>query len=165
MSFQLIRADAAHLPIESDSVDVIITSPPYFGQRSYQDGGEHYDGQIGAEPTPQVFLEALAAVMVECKRVLKPTGSCFVNLGDKRAGSGAPGTTSGLGLTGQVQGDRGQIARPSSDERHPARVEHALILQSFRSDYPLQGSKTKQFEQVGNAIPPPLAEHILRALI
>lgn len=96
MSYQLIRADALHLPIADASVDLIATSPPYFGQRSYQDDGEHYHGQIGSEPTPQDFLEALAAVMVECKRVLKPSGSCFVNLGDKRAGSGAPGTTSGF---------------------------------------------------------------------
>lgn len=97
MSYQLIRADALHLPIADASVDLIATSPPYFGQRSYQDDGEHYSGQIGSEPTPQEFLAALAEVMVECKRVLKPTGSCFVNLGDKRAGSGAPGTTSGFG--------------------------------------------------------------------
>lgn len=106
MSFQLIRADALRLPIADASVDVIVTSPPYFGQRSYQDNGEHYSGQVGSEPTPQEFLAALAEVMVECKRVLKPTGSCFVNLGDKRAGSGGPGTTSGLAIEGQVQGER-----------------------------------------------------------
>lgn len=60
----------------------------YFALRSYRDGGEHYDGQVGSEPTPQAFLEALWAVMSEAWRILKPTGSCFINLGDKRSGSG-----------------------------------------------------------------------------
>ena len=88
--------------MEPDSADLIVTSPPYFALRSYTDGGEHYEGQIGSEATPQAFLEALWAVTAECVRVLKPSGSIFVNLGDKYAGSGGhnnsglPGATSGL---------------------------------------------------------------------
>ena len=82
----LIRGDAIALPLADNTVDLIVTSPPYFALRSYTDGGEHYDGQIGSEPTPQAFLEALWAVTAECRRVLKPTGSMWVNLGDKYSG-------------------------------------------------------------------------------
>ena len=83
----LIRGDAIAIPLRDESVDLIVTSPPYFALRSYTDGGEHYDGQIGSEPTPQDFLEALWAVTAECRRVLKPSGSMWVNLGDKYAGT------------------------------------------------------------------------------
>jgi len=82
LSYALIRGDALRIPLRDASVDAIITSPPYFALRSYQDDGEHYDGQIGSEPTPADFLAALWAVSDECWRVLKPTGSAFVDLGD-----------------------------------------------------------------------------------
>ena len=82
-SAQIIRGDALALPIADGTVDLIVTSPPYFGLRSYQDGGEHYDGQIGDEATPDEFIDALIAATAEMVRVLKPEGSIWVNLGDK----------------------------------------------------------------------------------
>ncbi len=75
--------DARALPFPDESVDLIVTSPPYFGLRSYTDGGEHYASQIGAEATPREFVDALVACTREAARVLKPSGSIFVNLGDK----------------------------------------------------------------------------------
>jgi DNA modification methylase len=82
-SARIVRANARNLPLADNSVDLVVTSPPYFALRSYQDGGEHYAGQIGDEPTPTEFVASLLEVTRECVRVLKPSGSLWVNLGDK----------------------------------------------------------------------------------
>ena len=79
----VLRGDARALPLPDESVDLICTSPPYFALRSYSDGGEHYAGQIGAEATPAEYIAALMECTREWMRVLKPTGSLFVDLGDK----------------------------------------------------------------------------------
>jgi len=90
----VLRGDAAHLPLPDASVDLIVTSPPYFGLRSYTDNGEHYAGQIGSEETPAEFIAALLRCTREWMRVLKPEGSIFVDLGDSYySGKGAPGRT------------------------------------------------------------------------
>jgi len=71
----------------ADSVDCVMTSPPYWGLRDYG-----VDGQLGLESHPQEYLEKLWAIFDEVKRVLKPTGCCFVNMGDTY-GSGGERTT------------------------------------------------------------------------
>lgn len=93
----VLRADARSLPLPDDSVDLVVTSPPYFALRSYQDGGEHYAGQVGDEATPAEFVESLIEVTRECVRVLKPSGSLWVNLGDKYSGAQAQNTLARLG--------------------------------------------------------------------
>lgn len=98
----LLRSNALNLPLADESVDLIVTSPPYFALRSYQDGGEHYEGQIGAEATPGEFVDALIAATCEMMRVLKPSGSIFVNLGDKYAGAGPQNTKGRLSSTGNA---------------------------------------------------------------
>lgn len=95
MTAIVLRGDAAHLPLPDGSVDLIVTSPPYFGLRSYTDAGEHYDGQIGSEETAAEYIAALIECTREWMRVLKPSGSLFVNLGDKYAGGGQGGHLNG----------------------------------------------------------------------
>ena len=59
-----------------DCIDCCMTSPPYWGQRTYSGGG------IGLEPTHGEYVENLLAIIAEVKRVLKPTGSFWLNIGD-----------------------------------------------------------------------------------
>ena len=62
--------------LPDESVDCIITSPPYWGLRDYG-----VEGQIGLEPTLEEYLQKLLAITKELKRVLKPTGVMFWNMG------------------------------------------------------------------------------------
>lgn len=105
----IINANSRQLPLADNSVDLVVTSPPYFALRSYEDNGEHYAGQVGDEPTPQEFIESLLIVTRECVRVLKPTGSLFVNLGDKYAGGGLC-DTGGPNSVNKTYGDRSKKA-------------------------------------------------------
>jgi DNA modification methylase len=89
-----MQGNALALDLPDSSVDLVVTSPPYFGLRSYQDAGEHYAGQIGSEATPAEFVDALIAATAEMVRVLKPSGSIWVNLGDKYASTSTPGPQS-----------------------------------------------------------------------
>ena len=126
--------------LEPESIDVCVTSPPYWGLRDYGSDPEIYGGddacahewsehreparggigktanvgankdgiannrghptitayctkcgawrgQLGLEPTPQEYIEHLCGIFDEVKRVLKPTGACWVNLGDTYNGA------------------------------------------------------------------------------
>jgi DNA modification methylase len=104
MTATVLRADARCLPLPDASVDLVVTSPPYFGLRSYTDGGVHYAGQLGSEATPAAYVDALVACTAEWVRVLKPSGSIFVNLGDKYDS----GTTTARINPGTVKDGQGQ---------------------------------------------------------
>ena len=60
------------------SIDLIVTSPPYYQQRNYE-----VNGEIGREQTIEAYINKLLEVANELKRVLKDTGSYFLNIGDK----------------------------------------------------------------------------------
>lgn len=91
--------------IASDSIHCVVTSPPYWGLRDYG-----VEGQIGLEATPAEFLSTMVEVFEEVRRVLKPDGTCWVNMGDSYAtGAGAIGRAPGGGAQGERFIRRGHI--------------------------------------------------------
>ncbi len=94
MSALILNANALHIPLADNSVQCIITSPPYYGLRNYG-----VDGQIGLEVTPDEYIANLVAVFRECKRILRDDGTLWVNIGDSYASNGEK-------QTGRNDGDR-----------------------------------------------------------
>jgi len=104
----LIQADARRIPLADESVNCVVTSPPYWGLRDYGtatwEGGEaacdhlgppvpmgqscskcgarRIDAQTGLEATPEEYVASMVAVFREVRRVLKPEGTLWVNMGD-----------------------------------------------------------------------------------
>lgn len=71
----------AELP--SESVQMCVTSPPYYGLRDYG-----VDGQLGNEQSPFEYIHNLVEIFREVKRVLKKDGTLWINIADSYAGSG-----------------------------------------------------------------------------
>lgn len=97
-------------------VNCIVTSPPYWGLRSYlPEGHPDKPREIGSEPTLGEFIATLTDVFQLAREVLADDGTCFVNMGDAYAGSwGAQGR----------QGEGGQVAgRSACAERQAAAAQ------------------------------------------
>jgi DNA modification methylase len=72
------KGDARCLSFLPDNhVDLVVTSPPYWRKRDYG-----LEGQIGQEKTSGEYVDAIIAAMAEWRRVLRPSGSVFLNIGD-----------------------------------------------------------------------------------
>jgi DNA modification methylase len=76
--------------LENDSIDCIVTSPPYYMLRDY-----NMEGQIGLEKTIDEYLDKILQITNECKRVLKKTGTLFWNHGDGYAGNNSRASNGG----------------------------------------------------------------------
>lgn len=95
----IMEGDALHALrlLPSNSIQCVVTSPPYWGLRDYG-----IDGQIGLEGTLPQFINHLVAIFNEIKRVLRDDGTLWVNIGD-----------------GYTSGNRGYRA---TDKKNPARA-------------------------------------------
>jgi site-specific DNA-methyltransferase (adenine-specific) len=148
--------------IPSSSIDMVITSPPYYGLRNYNTNSQIWDGnnscnhewqffnhksmtgginspkihikdqdnysivkdseqaicskcgaykcELGAESNFHLYIDHLIQIFDETKRILKPTGSCWINLGDCYSGSGQ-------GIGGKPFGNKGARFSHSKDTR------------------------------------------------
>ena len=69
--------------LPDESVDCVVTSPPYYGLRDYG-----VKGQIGLKETPEEYVRKIVEIFREVRRVLRSDGTLWLNLGDSYAGSG-----------------------------------------------------------------------------
>ena len=76
------------------SIDCIVTSPPYWRLRDYENGK-----QLGLEETPEEFINTLCNFFDNCWKILKDTGTLFVNLGDSYSNSNSISTTGRKGFS------------------------------------------------------------------
>lgn len=106
----VVQGNALRLPLPDESVDLIVTSPPYFALRAYD--GDH-PAMVGSEPTPREYLEALWAATAEMARVLKPSGSIFCDLGDKYGRPGGGADVAERTLNGAGRGTTQRLSTPA----------------------------------------------------
>jgi len=78
----IVRGDARQIPLRDESVQCVVTSPPYFQLRDYSCGLR----EIGSEDTPEEYVAALLGVFREVRRVLRKDGVLWLVLGDSRWG-------------------------------------------------------------------------------
>jgi len=113
--------------MSNESIDVCVTSPPYWALRDY--GSEPviwndskcgtWKGQLGLEPTFNMYIEHLMMIFTEVKRVLKPTGSCWINLGDTYNGN----------KRGNTDEKQGKIESGELDKKSSAEVPNKSLCQ------------------------------------
>lgn len=85
----ILHGDALNMlkSLPDESIDSVITSPPYWALRDYG-----VEGQLGLEHSFQEYINKLCDIFDEIKRVLKKEGTCFVNIGDTYGGTNDKGS-------------------------------------------------------------------------
>lgn len=128
MSYEILIGDCVQAMREmpAQSVNSCVTSPPYFGLRDYG-----HEGQLGAEPTPDEFVEALVRVFREVRRVLRDDGTVWLNLGDSY------NTAGGVNNAGKYDG-MGKSKRPNILGRVDGLKSKDLIGIPWRVAFALQ---------------------------
>ncbi|MFJ9037933.1 DNA-methyltransferase [Streptomyces sp. NPDC102406] len=150
----LLVADARRLPLPAASVDLVVTSPPYWKKRDYG-----LPGQLGQEATPAGYVEAVMQCLAEWRRVLTPSGSVMLNIGDsyhRRTLAGIPARIEAAAIgAGWLVRNRIIWAKTRGmpdpvRDRLAGRHEYVLHLTGRRYHYDLHGYA----ERYGNGANP-----------
>jgi len=118
--------------IETESVQTIVTSPPYWGLRDYDNGG-----QIGQEESPEQFVKELVTTFSELKRVLKKDGTFWLNLGDTYFGAKGGHWDSSNSITNSETGSNYRMSR-AAPPPHPYLKTKDLVGVPWRVAIALQ---------------------------
>lgn len=140
MDGQILVGDVrAVLPtLAAESVQVCVTSPPYFGLRSYlPDGHPDKALELGAEPTVEAYVAQMVVVFREVKRVLKPDGTLWVNWGDSFS-RGRSGRADGGRLADDPETWKDAIPPALTDRQSPGYGSKQLLGIPWRCAFALQ---------------------------
>jgi len=147
VTWRVIEGDcgAVLATLPAESVQTCVTSPPYWGLRDYG-----HSEQLGLEATPEKYVARMVEVFREVRRVLKPDGTLWLNLGDCYAtGAGKVGACPGGGQQGArwagSSPHRGERSRQLRDGRHAGKHTgiSALGPMTQPNRLPLPGLKPK----------------------
>ncbi len=122
----LANADSKHIPLADNTVQCVVTSPPYWCLRSYLTGNNKHL-EIGAEPTPALYVASIVAVMREVWRVLRGDGTVWLNLGDSY-GTGASGQNFDPASGATNKGGQGVAGTFGHKKQAPLRGFHKQLI-------------------------------------
>jgi len=145
--------------VETGSVNVCVTSPPYYNLRDYG-----ISGQIGAERAPKEYIDRLAGVFREVRRVLRPDGTLWLNIGDTYRDKSLIGIPWMLAFALQADGwylrqdiiwQKANCMPESVRDRCTKSHEYVFLLSKAPKYYfdaaaisePIAGSSTKRYAQ------------------
>jgi len=152
--------------LADNSVHCIVTSPPYWGLRDYG-----VDGQIGLEASPAEFIAAMVDVFEELRRVLRPDGTCWMNMGDSYAGNRGSSNGPTIGqkhrtASGDAQRQMTASRRrdnepvPRSDMRVPGLKPKDLVMMPHRLAIALQDAGWWVRQDIVWSKPNPMPESV-----
>jgi len=143
------QGDALELArkMPSESVQVIITSPPYFRMRDYG-----VEGQWGLEDTVEEYIGRLVELFRELRRVLRKDGTAWINIGDTYIGGGhgSRGTTSSV-----INGDRSKVVdSPKPVSKQNGRIRSTPRLNARAEGYAGNSSPSANLKRKDLALVP-----------
>jgi DNA modification methylase len=125
-TWRIIQGDARNLDLPDGSMNMCVTSPPYWGLRDYG-----HEGQLGLESTPEQYVANMVEVFREVKRVLRDDGTLWLNIGDsyaaQRGGTHQPAETLAGGKHGRTD-EGGTVNRDRHAGYNPSRNASAIGL-------------------------------------
>jgi len=125
-TYKILQGDARKLDLPDASMNMCVTSPPYWGLRDYG-----HEGQLGLEPTPEQYVANMVEVFREVRRVLRDDGTLWLNIGDsyaaQRGGTHQPAETLAGGKHGKTT-DGEAVNRDRHAGYNPSRNASAIGL-------------------------------------
>lgn len=149
--------------LPEDSVQCVVTSPPYWGLRDYK-----VDGQIGIENTAEEYIVKMVEVFAEVRRVLRADGTCWLNLADSHVDKNLVGIPWRVALALQADGWwlRSDIIwhkpnpMPESVTDRPTKAHEYIFLLTKRANYFYDAEAVREVAEFGYTPKPGMYERI-----